>query len=54
LIAALDAMVLRVDPDAVIEGRAVARTRDFTVGYVDDEKGLTSVWGKLLAPMARC
>ena len=45
-------LVYRFDRDAVIASRTVARSRDFTVGYFDDEAGLTSIWGKLLAPDA--
>ncbi|MGO4442479.1 DUF222 domain-containing protein [Mycobacterium sp. 2YAF39] len=52
LIAALDALVLRWDADARIDSGAAARTRDFTTGDREDEAGLTSVWGKLLAPDA--
>ena len=46
---ALDALVLRFDPDAVIASSAEARTRDFSVGHYDDEAGVRSIWGKLLA-----
>ena len=46
---ALDALVLRFDPDAVIASSAEARTRDFSVGFYDDEAGVRSIWGKLLA-----
>ncbi|MGZ8747124.1 MAG: DUF222 domain-containing protein, partial [Mycobacterium sp.] len=49
LTAAVDALVLKFDKSAVIESCAEARTRDFTVGDVDDEAGVASVWGKLLA-----
>jgi hypothetical protein len=52
LLAALDALVLGLDPDARIDSRAAARTRDFTTGDREDDAGLTSVWGKLLAPDA--
>ena len=52
LIAAVDALVLQFDKAALIARREVARTRDFTVGYRDDEAGLTAVWGTLLAPDA--
>ncbi len=45
---AVDALVQRHDPAAVIASRAKSRTRDFTVGsYGDDDAGLTSVWGTL-------
>ena len=47
---AVDALVQRHDPAAVITSRSNARTRDFTVGsYGDEDAGLTSVWGKLLS-----
>ena len=49
MISAVDALVLKFDKIAVIESVAVARTRDFTVGDRDDEAGVASVWGKLLA-----
>ena len=52
LIAAVDALVLQFDKAALIARREVARTRDFTIGYRDDEAGLTAVWGTLLAPDA--
>lgn len=52
LISSVDALVLQFDKDALIESREVARTRDFQVGFYDDEAGLTSVWGQLLAPDA--
>ena len=45
----LDALVLEFDRHAVIDSRAEARTRDFIVGHFDDEAGVASVWGKLLA-----
>lgn len=47
--AAVDALVLGLDPDAVIVSQARARGRDFNVGSYEDENGATSVWGKLLA-----
>jgi hypothetical protein len=47
---AVDALVQRHDPAAVVASRATARTRDFTVGsYGDEDAGITSVWGKLLS-----
>ena len=52
LTALVDALVLRFDPDAVVASRAEARTRDFSVGHYDDEAGVRSIWGKLLAPDA--
>lgn len=52
LAAAVDVLVHRFDRDALITSRANARSRDFTVGDFEDESGLTSIWGKLLAPDA--
>ncbi|MEO3758361.1 DUF222 domain-containing protein [Mycobacterium sp. B14F4] len=52
LTAAVDAVVHRLDRDALIESRTTARSRDFTVGDFEDESGLTSVRGRLLAPDA--
>jgi hypothetical protein len=52
LTAAVDALVQRFDTDALITADAQARTRDVTVGYHDDDAGVTSIWGKLLAPDA--
>ena len=49
LISAVDALVLKFDKSALIQSVAEARTRDFTVGDRDDEAGVASVWGKLLA-----
>ncbi|WP_027332279.1 HNH endonuclease signature motif containing protein [Mycolicibacterium tusciae] len=49
LSAAVDALVFGFDPAAVILSREEARTRDFVVGKFDDEAGVASVWGKLLA-----
>ncbi len=46
---AVDALVQRHDPAAVVASRSKARTRDFTVGsYGDEDAGTTSVWGRLL------
>jgi hypothetical protein len=47
--AAVDALVLQFDRSAVIAARDAAKTCDFTVGYYDDEAGVASVWGTLLA-----
>jgi hypothetical protein len=52
LITAVDALVHRFDRDAVITSRNEARTRNLNVGDFEDEAGLTSIWGKLLAPDA--
>lgn len=46
---AVDALVQRFDPEAVIIARQNARTRDFVVGGYEDEAGTTSVWARLLA-----
>jgi hypothetical protein len=46
---AVDALVVQYDPDALIARQARAGGRDFKVGSYEDEKGTTSVWGKLLA-----
>jgi Domain of unknown function (DUF222) len=48
-IASVDALVLQFDKAALLESCEVARTRDFQVGYFDDEAGLTAVWGALQA-----
>jgi hypothetical protein len=45
----VDALVLEFDRHAVIDSQAEARTRDFVVDHFDDEAGVASVWGKLLA-----
>jgi hypothetical protein len=49
LISSVDALVLQFDRSALIECLDAQRTRDFAIGYVDDEAGLTSVWGALQA-----
>jgi hypothetical protein len=49
LVGAVDALVLQYDQAAAIASSADARTRDFVVGDVDDDAGVASVWGKLLA-----
>ena len=49
LVEAIDVLVSRYDPAALRHTEAVARTRDFCVGDIDDEVGVTSVWGRLLA-----
>jgi hypothetical protein len=49
LISAVDALVLEFDKDAVIASKAAQRTRDFYVGDIEDEAGVTSVWGRLRA-----
>ncbi len=52
LVAAVDALVHRFDPGAVIESSEALRTEDFVVGRYDDESGLTSVYGRLQGPDA--
>ncbi|MDT5013923.1 MAG: hypothetical protein QOD39_83 [Mycobacterium sp.] len=52
LVAAVDALVHRFDPGAVIESSEALRNEDFVVGYYDDESGLTSVHGRLQGPDA--
>ena len=46
---AIDAWISRYDPAALRHTEAAARTRDFSVGDIDDPTGVTSVWGRLLA-----
>jgi hypothetical protein len=46
---AVDALVHQFDPAAVINSQGDARSRDFTVGHYDDDAGVASVWGTLLA-----
>ncbi|MFI5509378.1 DUF222 domain-containing protein [Mycobacterium sp. NPDC051804] len=49
LISAIDALVFEFDPDALIQAKRTQRTRDFFVGDIEDENGVTSVWGRLKA-----
>ncbi|MGV0792222.1 DUF222 domain-containing protein [Mycolicibacterium sp. XJ1819] len=49
LTARVDALVERFDPDAVIKATESLRTRNFCVGSYEDEAGVTSIWGRLLA-----
>lgn len=49
LTAALDTLIQRFDPAAVITATTAKKSRDFTVGHVDDEAGVAAVWGTLLA-----
>ncbi|MGO4441805.1 DUF222 domain-containing protein [Mycobacterium sp. 2YAF39] len=49
LTSAVDALVLEFDAAAVMASKAVARTRDFVVGDIEDEAGTTAVWGRLNA-----
>jgi uncharacterized protein DUF222 len=46
---AIDAWVYRYDPLAVRQTESSSRTRDFSIGDLDDPAGTTSVWGRLLA-----
>ena len=46
---AIDAWIDRYDPHAVRRSEAATRTRDFSVGDLDDPAETTSVWGRLLA-----
>lgn len=46
---AIDAWVQRYDPHALRQSESTTRSRDFSVGHIDDPAGVTSVWGRLLA-----
>ena len=46
---AIDAWIDRFDPAAVRRTESSARTRDFSIGDLDDPAETTSVWGRLLA-----
>lgn len=46
---AVDVVVDRHDPAAVIRSRNAVRERDISIGWSDDPTALTSVWGRLLA-----
>jgi len=46
---AIDAWILRYDPAAVRRSESSTRTRDFSIGDLDDPAETTSVWGRLLA-----
>ena len=46
---AIDAWILRYDPAAVRRSVSSTRTRDFSIGDLDDPAETTSVWGRLLA-----
>ena len=46
---AIDAWIDRYDPDAVRRTESSTRTRDFSIGDLDDPAETTSVWGRLLA-----
>ncbi|ORB66891.1 HNH endonuclease signature motif containing protein [Mycolicibacterium tusciae] len=49
LISAVDALVFEFDASALIQAKTAQRTRDFVVGDIEDENGVTSVWGRLSA-----
>jgi Domain of unknown function (DUF222) len=49
---AIDAWVLRYDPAAVRRSESSTRSRDFSIGDLDDPAETTSVWGRLLATHA--
>jgi hypothetical protein len=46
---AIDAWILRFDPAAVRRSESSTRSRDFSIGDLDDPAETTSVWGRLLA-----
>jgi hypothetical protein len=46
---AIDAWINRYDPAAVRRAESSTRTRDFSIGDLDDPAETTSVWGRLLA-----
>jgi hypothetical protein len=46
---AIDAWILRYDPAGVRRSESSTRTRDFSIGDLDDPAETTSVWGRLLA-----
>lgn len=46
---AVDIVVDRHDPAAVIKSRVAARERDVSIGCPDDPSALGSIWGRLLA-----
>jgi len=46
---AIDGWILRYDPAAVRRSESSTRTRDFSIGDLDDPAETTSVWGRLLA-----
>ena len=49
LLSAVDALVFEFDASALIRAKSAQRTRDFVVGDIEDENGVTSVWGRLSA-----
>src|SRR6059058_470830 len=46
---AIDGWILRFDPAAVRRSESSTRSRDFSIGDLDDPAETTSVWGRLLA-----
>ena len=46
---AIDAWVFRYDPAAVRRSESSTRSRDFSIGDLDDPAETTAVWGRLLA-----
>jgi Domain of unknown function (DUF222) len=46
---AIDAWIFRYDPAAVRRSESSTRSRDFSIGDIDDPAETTSVWGRLLA-----
>ncbi|HET6736176.1 HNH endonuclease signature motif containing protein [Mycobacterium sp.] len=46
---AIDAWIFRYDPAAVRRSESSTRSRDFSIGDLDDPAETTSVWGRLLA-----
>ena len=49
LISAVDALVFEFDASALIRAKTAQRTCNFVVGDIEDENGVTSVWGRLSA-----
>lgn len=50
---AVDLWVTAVDPEAVIRSRSSARNREIGFGDDSDADGITTIWGRLLAPDAK-
>jgi hypothetical protein len=49
LVSVIDAVLYEFDRDAVIEAKTATRSRDFCIGELEDENGVTSVRGRLRA-----
>ena len=47
---AVDAHVIRYDPDALRRSTTATRSRDVTIGASDDDAETVALWGRLLAP----